>query len=43
LQALSLERHQAELLAIEVNTYKNFVRDGSIKHPLQPIIHKAFE
>jgi monovalent cation:H+ antiporter, CPA1 family len=43
LQALSLERHQAELLAIEVNTYKNLVRDGSIEHPLKPIIHKAFE
>ena len=43
LQALSLERHQAELLAIEVNTYKNLVRDGSIEHPLQPMIQKVFE
>ncbi|PSB56708.1 cation:proton antiporter [Chamaesiphon polymorphus] len=43
LQALSLERHQAELLAIEVNTYKNLVRDGSIEHPLKPIIQKVFE
>jgi monovalent cation:H+ antiporter, CPA1 family len=43
LQAFSLEQHQAELLAIEVNTYKNFVRDGLLKHPLSPMIGKVLE
>ena len=42
LQTFSLEQHQAELLAIEVNTYQNFVRDGLLKHPLNPMIKKVF-
>ncbi len=42
-QDFSLEQHQAELLAIELNVYQQFVRDGSIEHPLKPIIQKVFD
>jgi len=43
LQAFSLEKHQQELLAIEVNTYTKFVQAGLLKHPLSPLMHKVFE
>ena len=43
LQAFSLEQHQQELLAIEVNTYTKLVQAGLLKHPLSPMMHKAFE
>jgi monovalent cation:H+ antiporter, CPA1 family len=43
LQAYSLEQHQEELLAIEVNTYTKFVQAGLLKHPPSSMIQKAFE
>ena len=43
LQAYGLEQHQEELLAIEANTYTKLVQAGLLKHPLSPIMQKAFE
>lgn len=43
LQTFSLEQHQEELLAIEVNTYTKFVQAGLLKQPLSPIMLKSFE